>query len=149
MITWRRTAPVQASAEDTFDVIGTNVAANQPKWEKEVQEVRLLTAGPIGVGSRAVMVRREMGRTRESEYEVTEFQPGASIAFRHPHDALGFALRFRVAPVATDRCELTVDVSAEPKGALRLMAPMLRLGFPKRCQRITDSMIQLVEASAS
>lgn len=149
MIRWRSTSSLRTSADAAFDVIGTNVVTNQPNWEKEVREVRLLTPGPVGVGTRAVMVRKEMGRVRESAYEVTEFLPGRAIAFSHPQDGLGFALRFEVAPVADDRCELTVDVSAEPKGALRLMSPMLRLGFPKRSRRITDSMIQFIEATAS
>lgn len=149
MITWQRSSTVQASAEEAFDVIGTNVATNHPKWEKEVQSIRLLTPGPIGAGSRAVMVRKEMGRVRETEYEVTEFEAGRHIAFTHPQEALDFHLRFDVAPAGGDRCDVSVSVSAQPKGALRLIEPLMRLGFPRRCRRITDSMIRVIEATAA
>jgi hypothetical protein len=147
MIRWHRTSTVNASAEAAFDVIGTNVMTNHPKWEKEVQAIRPITTGPVGVGTRAVMVRREMGRTRESEYEVTEFVPGRSIAFAHPQDALGFTLRFELDPVDATACRLTVDVAAHPRGALRLMEPVMRLAFPARSRRITDAMIGVIESN--
>ena len=147
MIRWHRTSTVRASADDTFDVIGTNVTVNHPRWEAEVQSIRKLTPGPIGVGTRAIMVRKEMGRIHESEYEVTEFVPGRSIAFVHPQDAVDFTLRFELAATSEQTCELTVDVSAQPKGALRLAEPLMRLGFPKRSRRITDAMVGVIEAT--
>lgn len=148
MINWHRTSTVQASADEAFDVIGTNLTVNHPRWEKEVKSVRALTPGPVRVGSRAVMVRKEMGRLRESEYEVTEFVAGRRIAFRHPQDALDFALRFELAPIDRASCELMVDVTAQPKGALRLITPLMRLGFPRRSARITDTMIAVIEETA-
>jgi hypothetical protein len=148
VISWHSTSTVHAGADDAFDVIGTNVLDNHPKWEKEVQSIRVVTPGPVHVGTRAVMVRKEMGRVRESEYEVTEFVPGASIAFRHPQDALDFTLRFEVAPITSETCTLTVEVTAQPKGGLRVAEPLMRLGFPRRSRRITDAMIGLIEDAA-
>lgn len=148
MIRWQRTSLVQASADEAFDVIGTNVTANHPRWEKEVQAIRKLTPGPVGVGTRAVMTRKEMGRVRDTEYEVIEFLPGSSIAFHHPQDAMDFRLRFALTPVGAGTCEITVEVAAQPKGALRLLEPLMRLGFPRRSRRITDAMSAIVEATA-
>ena len=145
MISWHRISTVHASADEAFEIIGTNVTVNHPRWEKEVQSIRTLTPGPVRVGTRAVMVRKEMGRIRESEYEVTEFAPGTSIAFRHPQDGLDFAVRFQLTPIDSTTCELTVDVTAQPKGALRIMAPLMRLGFPRRSAHITDAMIAVIE----
>lgn len=148
MIRWRRTSTVRASVGEAFDVIGTNVTSNHPRWEKEVQSIRTLTPGPIGVGTKAVMVRKEMGRVHESEYEVTEFVPGRSIAFRHPQDSIDFALRFELTPIDDAACELTVEVAARPKGVLRLLEPVMRFGFPRRSRRITDAMVAVIETTA-
>jgi hypothetical protein len=148
MIRWTRTSCVRASADDAFDVIGTNVHLNHPKWEKEVLSIRKLTPGPVQAGTRAVMVRKEMGRVSESAYEVSEFVPGRLIAFAHPQDALDFGLRFELAPTGDSSCDLTVAVSAQPKGAMRLMEPLMRLAFPSRSRRITDSMIAVIESMA-
>ena len=148
MITWRRTSKVEASADEAFDVIGTNVHVNHQRWEREVQAVHKLTPGPVAAGTRAVMVRKEMGQVRESEYVVSEFVSGRSIAFTHPQDAVAFWLRFELTPVDDQSCELTAEVSAQPKGALRLMEPLMRLGFPRRSRRITDAMVTVIESDA-
>jgi Polyketide cyclase / dehydrase and lipid transport len=145
MIRWHQTNRVPVSADDAFDVIGTNVTVNHPKWESEVQSVRKLTPGPVGAGTRAVVVRKEMGRVRESEYEVTEFVPGHSIAFRHPQSALDFALRFELTPISSTACEITVDVVAQPRGALRIAEPLMCLALPRRSRRIADAMIAVIE----
>ena len=148
MIRWHRTTSVRASAAEAFEVIGTNVVANHPKWEKEVQSIRTLTPGPIRAGTRALMVRKEFGRIRESEYEVTEFVPGARIAFSHPQDSLDFSLCFELRPIDEATCDLTVRVAAELKGAMRLLEPLLRLGFASRSRRITDAMVAVIETAA-
>jgi ketosteroid isomerase-like protein len=148
MIRWHRTSTIHASADEAFDVIGTHVIENHPRWEEEVLTVRKLTADPVGLGTRAVVVRKEMGRVRESEYEVAEFVPGKVIAFVHPNDSLGFTLRFELTPVGAAECELAVDVAADPRGVLRIAMPMLRLGLPRRSRRITDAMIAVIEGAA-
>lgn len=149
MITWSGTRKVHASATHTFDVIGTHGRENHPRWEKEVVEIRPVTPGPVGLGTRAIMVRKEMGRVRAVEYEVTEFEAGRRIAFNHPDENMNFALSFTVTPVTSDECELRVDVRAQPKGPLRAMEPLMKLAFPKRSGRITDAMVAVVEELAA
>lgn len=117
--------------------------------EKQVLSIRKLTAGPVQVGTRAVMVRKEMRRVSESEYEVSEFVPGRRIAFIHPQDAMDFALRVALTPKDDGWCDLTVEVSAQPKGALRLAEPLMRLGFPRRSRSITDAMVGVIESIAT
>ena len=42
MISYTKTRRVQRSAATAFDVIGTHVFENHPKWEPEVLEIRRL-----------------------------------------------------------------------------------------------------------
>lgn len=149
MITWSGTRRVHASAAHTFDVIATHGRENHPRWEKEVVEIRPVTPGPVGLGTRAIMVRKEMGRVRAVEYEVTEFDAGRRIAFHHPDANMDFALSFTVSPATASECDLRVDVRAQPNGALRAIEPLMRLAFPKRSARITDAMVAVVEELAA
>jgi hypothetical protein len=149
MIKWCQTSTVRAPATLAFDVVGTNVAVNHPKWEREVREVRLLTPGSIGVGTRAVMVRKDMGRLREVDYEVVEFEPGRRIAFSHPDDLMDFALSYEVDPLSGHTCRLTIDVTAAPKGPVRIIEPLMRVAFARRSQRITAALINLIEEQAA
>ena len=147
MIVHEHTRTVNRSAEDAFDVIGTNMYENHPKWEKEVVEVRPLTPGPVGVGSRIVMVREDFGRRSEVEYEITEFEPGRRVAAEHPDDAtMDFAIRFDIEPIDADACTLRVRVEAQPKGWTRVIEPVMRIAMPRTGNRITDTLVELIES---
>lgn len=140
---------IDRSPERTFDVIGTHVYENHPRWEAEVLEIRPLTPGPVRLGSRAVMVREERGRRSEAPYEVTAFEPGREIAFRHLDGPMGFTLRFTLAPAGDSATDLTVDVDMAPRGVLRLISPLIALQLPGRTDRITRQMVALVEGRAA
>lgn len=62
---------------------------------------------------------------------------------------MGFTLSFELTPINDTTCELVVDVAADPKGALRLMEPVVRRVFPRRSRRITDAMIAVIETTAN
>jgi len=145
MITYATTKRVNRSAADAFDVIGTHVYDNHLKWEAEVLNIRRITPGPVGQGSRAVMVRRDYGRRSEVVYEVTEFEPDRSIAFHHPSAALDFNIRFELTPIDEAACDVRVDVRAEPQGWARLLEPVMRRAMPKQAERITTAMAGVIE----
>ncbi len=146
MIVHEHTEPVKRSAEDAFDVIGTHMYENHPRWEREVVEIRPLTPGPVGVGSRAVMVRQEFGRRSEEEYEITEFEPGRRIAASHPDDAaMDFHITFELEPIDADSCTVRVEVRAQPKGWARMFEPVMRVAMPRRGRRITRDLVAVIE----
>ena len=137
---------VNRPIDEVFDVIGTRCFENHPKWEREVVEVRPLTPGPIGVGSRAVMVRQEYGRRQEVPYEVTDFTPPARIAFRHVGGQMLFEIAFELEAAGATATDLAVRVRMDPRGAFRIMSPVLAMNLPRTSERITRSMVGLVEA---
>jgi hypothetical protein len=147
MITYQTVKDVNRSAEVTFDVIGTHVYENHPRWEPEVIEIRRITPDPVGVGSRAIMVRHEFGRTTEVEYVVTEFEEGRRIAFHHPDAALDFNISFEITPVDSHSCTVRVNVRAQPQGWTRILEPIMRLVMPRSGERITSSMADVVEST--
>ena len=147
MIEWQLTRQVDRSAEHAFDVIGTNMYENHPRWEKEVVEIRPLTPGPVGVGSRAVMVRQEFGRRSETEYEITEFEPGRRIAAFHPDAKMDFFIAFELDPIDADSCTIQVDVRAELQGWMRILEPVMRRVMPKQAARIADDMASVIEST--
>lgn len=149
MPTYEATYRLDRTPAEVFDVIGTHCYENHPRWEREVVEIRPLTPGPIGLGSRAIMIREEFGRRSETEYEVTAFESARRIAFRHPQASILFELGFDLRAAGASATDLTVHVRMEPKGALRLLSPLFALQLPRRSDRITRSMIELVEARPS
>jgi hypothetical protein len=48
---------------------------NERRWQPEIESVRVLTAGPFGLGSEFEEVRRTFGRRYTWRFRVTEFEP--------------------------------------------------------------------------
>lgn len=145
MIRCITTVRVGVAAAAAFDVIATNVCENNPKWEPEVVELRRLTKGPIGVGSRLLMVRQEFGRRSEVICVVDEFEPSRRVVYSHADPRTEFHLTFEIAPVAERSCDVRVSVAMRPPGPARPLTPLLRLVFPRRTRRIARSMAAVVE----
>lgn len=148
MIRHSRDIRIQRPPARVFDFVATRYAENHPRWEEEVIEIRRLDDGPIALGSRFLMVRKDFGRVAEAINEVVELIPGRRIAFRHVHPKMDFHIAFTCDPI-TDATRLRVDVAAEPHGAMRLAAPMLRLRMPRIAVRNTSRIRDLVEAEAA
>ena len=141
----RATYRIERTPHDVFDIVAIHSRENHPRWEAEVVEIRPSTTGPVGLGSRSVMVREERGRRIETEYEVTAFEEDRLIAFHHTTGPMGFDLRFELAPEGDRATSFTVDVRMTPRGLLRLATPLLAIELPRRTDRISRRMIALVE----
>ncbi len=145
MIRFNAVRRVPRPADEVFNVVATRAFENHSKWEDEVVEVRRVTPEPMGVGSRAVMVREEYGKRREVEYEVTEYEPNRRIAFRHLVSNYTFELSNDVRELTSTSSEFEVTVLMGVKGMARLLEPLMRLGMSKRGARIMADMARVAE----
>jgi hypothetical protein len=59
---------------------------------------------------------------------------------------MGFELAFLLSPASTETTDLDVHVRMQPRGALRLLTPLLARSLPKRTERITSDMVRFVES---
>ena len=109
--------PVRRPAEEVFDFVGTHYFENHPRWESEVIEVRKATDGPIGVGSRGIMVREEYGRRTQAPLEITAFEPSRTIAFKHLGGPMLFQLALVMTPVGAASADLSVHVEDGSRAA--------------------------------
>jgi uncharacterized protein YndB with AHSA1/START domain len=55
---------------------------NAARWQSGIVEVRRLTDGPPGVGTRHTFTRTLMGRRMTGENEYVAFEPGKRVEFR-------------------------------------------------------------------
>jgi hypothetical protein len=97
-----------------------------PLWERGVLEVRVVTSGPIGVGTSITARRIYAGRETWLEGSIVEFVDGrsATIALRGgPH--VGSRVTYGVDPIDSRRARVTYRATGQLRGALRLLAPIL------------------------
>ena len=70
-------APIGAVWERLADI------ETQPEWMTEMRSVRVVTPGPVGVGTRAEADIRILGITVSDPIEIVEFSPPHRFAIRH------------------------------------------------------------------
>ena len=92
------------------------------------------------------MVREEYGRRTEGTYEVTAFEPERLVAARHLDGPMDFEISFAFAPVDAASTDLTVTVAMSLRGRMRPLSPLLGIQMPGRSDRISRSMVDLVES---
>ena len=70
-------APIEAVWEVLADVPG------QPRWMAEMKAVRLLTPGPVGVGTQGEATVRILGLPITDPVTITRFNPPTRFSLRH------------------------------------------------------------------
>lgn len=70
-------APIERVWQELVDVEG------QPRWMRDMKAVRVLTKGPIGVGTRAEADVRIFGMQTVDPITITAFEPPRRFAIRH------------------------------------------------------------------
>ena len=143
----RVTVRVNRPAATVYGAIASHVATNEPAWEPEVLGVRGVDGGPLRVGYRAVMTRKDSGRVRDTTYEVTALEPPKRLAVRHLDGPMRFALDWTVVPVSESATDVTATVDIELHGTMRLLTPIFALFEGARSRRITQAMATALEGA--
>ena len=131
---------------DVFDFVGTHKARNHPRREPAVLEWRQITPGPLGPGTRGVMVRQDGGRQHEVPEEVVAFEPGRTIALRTRGGPLALRISVVTSLAGAAGTELTVLVQVELRGFLRLLRPVLAARMPRDGAAMMRRIKDLIEA---
>jgi hypothetical protein len=145
MIRYEIQEHIRRSPATAFDFVAVHQPENHPRWEDEVVEVR--RPGPLAVGLKGVMVRREGKRRREVPFEVTELVPDRRIRFRSGSGGFRLDLTFDFRPEGAET-DLHVLAELQLSGPLWLLSPLFARKFPKTGARITRRLAALLNDAA-
>jgi carbon monoxide dehydrogenase subunit G len=110
---------ISRSIEDVFDYLAD--PRNEPEWLPGAESVEKSSDGPIGLGSTFVGQYRRAGRV---ELELVEFERPRSITFRARSKIVEFDDVVDLADTG-GRTHLSARMTARPRGAMRLVAPLM------------------------
>ena len=119
-----------------FDFVAAHHFENHPKWDPDVLEMKQTSPGPVGVGTKANIVRRQGNRRVEGTATVTEYQPDQSAAWTVKFGPFLLNQRVELTPDqggAATRLRLAIETRA--KGPVRFMVPLLRSRFRKTMEQ--------------
>jgi len=129
--------------EEVFDFVADE--RNEPRYNPRMRDAEQISEGPIDLGTRFRTELETMGRTMPMIVEFTGYerpQRLASVTRSSMMETEG-ALTFESVPGGTRMC-WSWDV--RPRGALRLMAPLVGVIGRRQEQRIWGNLKRLLEA---
>ena len=132
--------------EDVFDFVADQ--RNEPQYNPRMVRAAKITDGPVGKGTVFRSATKSLGRTAEMSIELTGFDRPARLAshtIMRQADMDG-TLTFEPAPYGT---RMRWAWHVRPKGAVRLLAPLITWMGRRQEQAIWASMKRYLEASAT
>jgi uncharacterized protein YndB with AHSA1/START domain len=145
MIRAARSIVIERSVEDVFAFVGDQT--NAVRWQAGIVEVRRLTDGPIGVGSRHTIVRTFMGRRLTVDNEYTAFDPDTRIAFRTTSGPMPLESSYTVEPVEGGT-RVTSTIAMDASGFLSLAEPLIAVGLRREMDAAFRELKRVLEAPA-
>lgn len=80
-------AEIPGSTREVFDYLAD--PANLPQWQSGIVSAETTTAGPVGVGSVARVVRELLGQRLTVDLTITDFEPGRRLALGSAMSGIG------------------------------------------------------------
>ena len=114
---------IERPVEEAFAILAN--LENDVKWHSAFVEARNTSGGSLCVGARFLVFEGFLGRrTPGAEYEVTEYEPNRSAAWKTVSGPL--RLRFRRTFERVDGgTQFAVRYEGEPRGLLKLAWPLI------------------------
>lgn len=132
------TLTINRPAAEVFEFLAE--MSNNPRWQKGQVSCEWTSAPPINVGSTYDQQARFAGRTIESSFDVTEFEPGRLIRIVSTSGPMPIDVTRSVVPLTDDSCEVSAIVKGEPPG---LMAKVSGLVDPIVKRSVSGDYVRL------
>lgn len=127
MINVEKSTIVHRPSHEVFAFVADQT--NAAVWQSGIVEVRRLTDGPPGIGSRHTFTRTLMGRRMTGENEYIAFEPGKRVAFRTTSGPRLLA-SYTVTPIA-EGTRLTATMEVDFSGIMSLAEPLVARGLTR------------------
>jgi hypothetical protein len=127
-----------ASVNDVFDFLAD--CENERAWNPDLKDIRRITSGPLGAGTEWDGTYRGMGTMR---IRLDDYTPNRRLAFTTTGSRMAMSFVFTF--TGDDRhTQAAIDADVTPKGAMRLVAPllgpMMRRTFARRPTQMREGL---------
>ena len=113
---------IERPAGEVFDYIAN--FENNPEWQDGMQTAAYITDPPHGKGSEYEQTAKFMGRSVETRFEITDFQPGKSVTIESRESTFPIKVTRTVEPLGPSRTRVRAEISGGPGGLMRIFAPL-------------------------
>ena len=143
MIKVQKSAVIERAPSEVFDFVADQT--NAVRWQSGIAEIRRLTDGPPGVGTRHAFARTLMGKRLTGENEYTEFEPGHRVTFRTTSGP-GLVASYVVEPVDAGS-SLTATIELDVSGVMSIAEPLIAAALRRDVDANLARLKSILEAS--
>ena len=140
---------IDRPVEEVFDFVAVRHRENHSRWDVAVSHLEPETTGPMGLGSRFTIVRRNMQRNEARTFTITRWEPPRLMEMRTESSDFALALRGECEAVGAGATRHRLIGEATVTGARSLLAPVMKVKFTRDIQENLRRIKALVEAEAS
>jgi hypothetical protein len=139
---------IHRPTDAVYRFIAEDFERNYPRWSPEVKDLRVLSSGPIKVGTRARQVRIDQGRRTESTFRITRMKSptpdSGQLTFESasPH----FLVDYRIDAVETGTRLIFTFELKRVELMMRPFEKLIRVAIQDGAQRTVRNLKRLIEA---
>jgi carbon monoxide dehydrogenase subunit G len=142
MITVEKAVMVNRAPEDVFEFLAD--VRNEERWNPNVVRIETESGGPLVVGGTFEGVYRRGGQMR---FELVEAVAPSRLVFFDGGRQLRLTAPLELRRVGSTTC-VRMKGEMEPRGPVKLLAPLMRKAIERQYERVTESFQQVVEEDA-
>jgi len=131
--------------DEVFAYVGDQ--RNTPQWQSGLIEVKRLTDGPPGIGTKHTFVRSFMGRKMEASNEYIAYEPGRIITFKTTSGPVQLEASYLFEAVAGGT-HLTSRIAMDAKGLVSLAEPLIARSLRREMDAAFVALKSLLEGQA-
>ncbi len=135
---------ISASPEEVFDYASS--LENIARWQSGISSARLLSDGPIGIGSKALVVRDLLGQHIEAPLEVTAYDPPSLLELHSVVSGVRADASLVVKPRGHG-ARITFAMEIRASGLTGFMESMIASAAEADITRSLDRLKELIEAA--
>jgi uncharacterized membrane protein len=98
---------------------------NDPSWIGALRDVRLVTDGPLAVGSQVERVASFLGKRIEYVNEVAELDPGRRLVMRSVRAPFPMTVTYEFEDAGADATRVRIRAQGDASGFYRIAGPLL------------------------
>jgi uncharacterized protein YndB with AHSA1/START domain len=142
VITVEREVLVDRPAEEVFDFLAD--VRNEERWNPNVVRIKSESAGPLSVGGSFEGVYRRGGRMR---FELVEAIRPSRLVFHGGGRQMTLVATLELERAGSASC-VRMKGEMEPRGLMRMLAPIMRKPIERQYERVAESFRKVVEGDA-
>jgi hypothetical protein len=142
MLSFEESVIVRRKREDVFNFIADGEKASM--WNSAVKEVKKVSGGPTGLGTRYHMVRDLPWGRVENEYEIVEYVPFEAIAIKSTQGPTPFTYRY-VLDSIDQSTRITLNGEGDTSDITHIPGFIMKVGLKRGAKENLESLKGILE----